>query len=275
MLPTDYAYGGWAASGEIDIMEQRGNLPNLCSGTLHHGGAYPNNKYTTTGDKTFAFDLSADYHVFGVEWTETKLTWFVDDQVTQSYDVMQWWNTSANNNPYSAKGQPWDKKFHFVLNVAVGGPQTGFFNGYPPLTDADYAKWKVAEMRVDYVRAWSQGGDCSQPATTSAPTPTSNPTSAPIPTSNPTSSPIPTSQPPLPTFVDDGKNPDNSEDGVNVMSGDAMDPIAKTTIIVAAAVGGAVFLLGMAAILAAVVILRRAQRNLDVAPVINTPINNY
>ena len=38
MLPTDWVYGGWAASGEIDIMELVGHEPNIGDGTLHYGG---------------------------------------------------------------------------------------------------------------------------------------------------------------------------------------------------------------------------------------------
>jgi len=158
MLPTERAYGGWAASGEIDIMEQKGDHPYVVSGTLHHGAGWPNNVWTTTGDKTFPVDLSQSYHVYGVEWTETSLIWFVDQTITQNYNLTRWWN-STSNNPYTAMGQPWDKKFHFVLNVAVGG---NFFGGYPALTDADVAAWKTTEMRIDYVRAWSKGGDCSK-----------------------------------------------------------------------------------------------------------------
>ena len=37
MLPTDWVYGGWAASGEIDIMELVGHEPNVVHGTLHYG----------------------------------------------------------------------------------------------------------------------------------------------------------------------------------------------------------------------------------------------
>ena len=35
MLPTDDKYGGWALSGEIDIMEYRGQNPKQVLGTLH------------------------------------------------------------------------------------------------------------------------------------------------------------------------------------------------------------------------------------------------
>jgi len=47
MLPSENKYGGWAASGEIDIMELVGHEPNKVYGTLHYGGEWPNNiRYT-------------------------------------------------------------------------------------------------------------------------------------------------------------------------------------------------------------------------------------
>lgn len=46
MLPVDETiYGGWAASGEIDIMEAKGRLPGQIGGTLHYGQVWPNNTY--------------------------------------------------------------------------------------------------------------------------------------------------------------------------------------------------------------------------------------
>ena len=51
MLPTDNAYGTWAASGEIDIMEARGQRPSLVEGTLHYGAQWPNNVYSGSGPR--------------------------------------------------------------------------------------------------------------------------------------------------------------------------------------------------------------------------------
>ena len=46
MMPQDDAYGGWAASGEIDIMESS-NATTSVGGALHYGGNYPNNTSTS------------------------------------------------------------------------------------------------------------------------------------------------------------------------------------------------------------------------------------
>src|SRR5262249_25242655 len=37
MLPQQDKYGGWPRSGEIDVMEARGQEPNKVLGTLHYG----------------------------------------------------------------------------------------------------------------------------------------------------------------------------------------------------------------------------------------------
>ena len=58
MLPTDEIYGGWPRSGEIDIVESRGNADFSCNGapigrqyagcTLHWGPDPNQNRYEFT-----------------------------------------------------------------------------------------------------------------------------------------------------------------------------------------------------------------------------------
>jgi beta-glucanase (GH16 family) len=38
MLGSDYATNTWPGCGEIDIMEHKGNEPNVIHGTLHYPG---------------------------------------------------------------------------------------------------------------------------------------------------------------------------------------------------------------------------------------------
>ena len=45
------------------------------------------------------------------------------------------WYEGGGPNPYTKNGQPWDQRFHMLLNLAVGG---NFF-GNEPLSDADVA----------------------------------------------------------------------------------------------------------------------------------------
>lgn len=165
MLPMENAYGGWAASGEIDIMQQRGNQPGVASGGLHHGATWPKSARTTNGEKVFPSDLSADYHVYALEWTETQMKWYVDSNNFQTQNLDRWWNTSATDSPYTAKGQPWDKPFYFSMKLAVGG---SLFNGYPALTNAQADAWKVSELRVDYVRVYKKGKKKSSSSSSSS-----------------------------------------------------------------------------------------------------------
>jgi len=57
MLPRYNEYGQWPASGEIDIMESRGNVnyprefgggPETFGSTMHWGPDYSTNQYTKT-----------------------------------------------------------------------------------------------------------------------------------------------------------------------------------------------------------------------------------
>lgn len=140
MMPQDDVYGGWAASGEIDIVEAV-NLGvaanNTVHGTIHHGGAWPNN--VSTGNAYLVpTDATTDFHVYALEWDPAEIRWYVDDVL---YAMQNAWSTTAA--PYPA---PFDQPFYLLLNVAVGGNWPGSPNATTvfPVT-----------MEVDWVRVWS------------------------------------------------------------------------------------------------------------------------
>jgi beta-glucanase (GH16 family) len=140
MLPTDEKYGGWAASGEIDIMELLGHEPNKVMGTIHYGGAWPKN--TSDGSQHFqlpAGDFSDDFHVFRLDWTETGMKWFVDDVLFRETPPSQWFSASA---PSPA---PFDQRFHLILNLAVGGNWPG-----SPAPSTRFP----CRMEVDWIRIY-------------------------------------------------------------------------------------------------------------------------
>lgn len=146
MLPNDDVYGVWAASGEIDVMEARGRVPNSTSGTIHYGGTWPNNTYTGT-DYIFPEGSTFDdgYHVYSLIWEEDSLTWYVDGNFFQYIPKSQWY--SANSSSDTA---PFDQDFYLIMNLAVGG----WFDG-GILPDAGFTS---AEMLVDYVRVYKAEG---------------------------------------------------------------------------------------------------------------------
>jgi beta-glucanase (GH16 family) len=139
MMPTEEAYGGWAASGEIDIMEFKGQEPNIVHATIHHGKQWPNNKHTTHQMKLKKGNFTDDFHTFALEWEEGVMRWAVDGEV---YHTLKEWSSSGG--PFPA---PFDQKFYIILNLAVGGG----FVGNPNET----TKYPVQYI-VDYVRVYQR-----------------------------------------------------------------------------------------------------------------------
>jgi len=139
MLPTDWEYGGWAASGEIDIVEMLGQETRKIYGTIHYGGSYPANTHKggsyTLKEGTFA----GDFHVFTLEWEEKEMRWYVDGKLY--YTQNDWYTTNGN---YPA---PFDKRFHLLLNVAVGGNWPG--------NPVESTTWPQ-QMDVEYVRVYKK-----------------------------------------------------------------------------------------------------------------------
>jgi len=166
MLPTDNAYGNWAASGEIDIMEYRGQEPTKVQSTLHYGGVWPNNVYDTSNPIDVGVDLSQDYHIYATEWEQNEIRFYVDNTMIASRNLDKSWCVPGKSCPYTQNGQPWDKKMHILLNLAIGG---GFFNGYPALTNALVQQWTNPSYTIDYVRVYAKS---DAPATTGAMTST-------------------------------------------------------------------------------------------------------
>ena len=142
MLPTDEVYGGWAASGEIDIMEAVNLDPATeVYGTLHYGGAWPDN--TSSGDSTTpSSNAWENFHEYAVEWEEGEVRWFVDDEL---YQTQTDWFSAAADFP-----APFNERFHIILNVAVGGSWPG-----PPDGTTTFPQ----ELLVDYVRVFECAAD--------------------------------------------------------------------------------------------------------------------
>lgn len=127
MLGANFDSVGWPTCGEIDIMEYRGNQPNVIHATVHYPG---NSGADGVTDTTFIQDVAADFHIYELEWDENNIIFSVDGEV---------YHTVPND-----ASLPFNLDFFLIMNVAMGGT----FGG-----DVDPG-FTQATMEVDYVRVY-------------------------------------------------------------------------------------------------------------------------
>lgn len=135
MLGDDFRTVGWPQCGEIDIMEYRGQAPNVANGAIHgpgySGGQALSGSYTREGA-----GFNEGFHIFAVDWTPTSITWSVDG--------VTYLTIGLESLP---DGTEWvyDHPFFLILNVAVGGSYVG---------DPNQSTQFPQTMLVDYVRVY-------------------------------------------------------------------------------------------------------------------------
>lgn len=142
MLPTDWVYGAWPLSGEIDIMEavnSNGAGGNAVHGTLHYGKAWPDNQYTGV-QYSPAKPVWQEFHTYSIEWEAGEIRWYVD-QNHYATQTQAGWYTAASTQP----GAPFDQLFHLILNLAVGGTWPGNPNAQTQFPQT---------MQIDFVRVY-------------------------------------------------------------------------------------------------------------------------
>lgn len=136
MLPTDWKYGDWPASGEIDIMEHVGYDPGVIHGTIHTE-AYNHTRQTQKEGKITVPDAQDAFHVYAVEWRKNKMDFFVDDKR---------YHTVIRDSKDDWRGWPFDQRFHLIMNIAVGGNWGGKMGIDPSI-------WPQ-RMEIEYVRVF-------------------------------------------------------------------------------------------------------------------------
>lgn len=134
MLSTDWSYGGWPESGEIDIMEHVGYEPDKIYGTVHTK-AYHHSIGTQKGGEVVVDDCEEEFHVYAIEWSHSKIDFFVDDNKYFTFSKEE-----------GSDKWPFDQRFHLLLNIAVGGN----WGGVKGVDESIFPQ----EMKVDYVRVY-------------------------------------------------------------------------------------------------------------------------
>lgn len=135
MLPTESVYGGWPHSGEIDILEHVGYDQDVVHISVHTQ-AYHHSIQTQKTAFTKIQEASDQFHLYRIDWTPQYIKGFVDDKELFHFD----------NENKTYKEWPFDQKFHWIINLAIGG----FWGGVEGVDDSIFP----VTFEVDYVRVY-------------------------------------------------------------------------------------------------------------------------
>jgi len=137
MLPTDWTYGdgGWPDNGEIDIMEHVGYNPGVIHASTHTDSY--NHRLGTQKTATINMpDAQDEFHIYSLEWSADTIHVFIDSTkyFTQVNDGSGW------------QAWPFDKDFHLILNLAIGGD----WGGVQGIDNSIFPQ----RLEIDYVRVY-------------------------------------------------------------------------------------------------------------------------
>ena len=118
-------------SGEIDFAEWFSQTPNLDIPNVHYIGA------TSTDTAQCPLPNPATFHTYGLEWTPSKLTIFLDGTTC----MVDYWHPLLPLSP----PEPFDQPFFINLTQALGT----YSNAFNPATTP-----MPATTQVDWVRVW-------------------------------------------------------------------------------------------------------------------------
>jgi beta-glucanase (GH16 family) len=135
MLSSDNTYGNWPASGEIDIMEHVGYDANKIHCSVHTS-AFNHLRGTQKTATKLISTATDNFHVYRVDWTPFAVRGYIDN--------VSYFEFKNENSGFAA--WPFNKNFHLLLNVAVGGN----WGGAQGVDDSAFP----ASMSVDYVKVF-------------------------------------------------------------------------------------------------------------------------
>jgi len=189
MLPVNNTYGAWPLSGEIDIMESRGNgrsYPDqgidYVRGSLNWGPlSFLNAVYKTFGWWTQRrTDYGEGFHTYALEWTSDFLRIYVDTRLHFMLEL-------SFNEPFFSRGDfpsvvqngstpivlenpwvngtnatPFDQPFYLILDLAVGGTN-GWFpdnaGSKPWLDGSNIAMREFAQAQDTWYPTWGSDNE--------------------------------------------------------------------------------------------------------------------
>ncbi|ODN06057.1 Beta-1,3-glucan-binding protein [Orchesella cincta] len=191
LMPQANRYGMWPQSGEIDIMESRGNRVlvtpagedigcNQFGSTLHFGINRTTDMWRLAHFKrNDPAGFHSKFHNYGLIWTPDQFIFTLDDEImgTITPPPGGFWEMGNFTGPKlwdNNKMSPFNQPFYIILNVAVGG-DSGYFpentkppkpwkNGSPTAREdfwSSRSEWlptwdaENSALQLDYIRIWA------------------------------------------------------------------------------------------------------------------------
>lgn len=184
MMPVKDTYGPWPQSGEIDIMESRGNNwtyaqggNNIVSSALHWGPNPANDAWWKTNNKhkILRGNFGEGFNTFGLEWSQKYIFTYVNTRLMQvlytNFNKPMWQRggfpqTNENGTRIAdswsqtgRKNTPFDQEFYLIINLAVGGTNGWFEDNKslkPWVNGSPNAKKDFWSAREDWFPTWKQ-----------------------------------------------------------------------------------------------------------------------
>ncbi|WP_448501572.1 glycoside hydrolase family 16 protein [Sphingomonas sp.] len=136
MLPAD---GTWPEMGEIDIMEMVGWDAGVVHATLH-SGSFNHARGTQRGAQKAVPTACTRFHDYQLDWRPDAITIGIDGKAYMRV---------ANDRPGDRGAWPFDRPYHLILNLAIGGD----WGGKEGVDDDAFPM----RLSIDHVRYWKAG----------------------------------------------------------------------------------------------------------------------
>ncbi|KAH1020465.1 hypothetical protein HUJ04_010118 [Dendroctonus ponderosae] len=187
LLPRYNAYGTWPSSGEIDLLESRGNKdyvnPNgmnvgtqQVGHTLHWAPSVGANQWAKTHfDKNDPAGYDTDFHIYKLVWNSNGFIFYIDNEEVGVINPPEggFWEmgefaSTGVENPWVAgtKMAPFDQQFYLIINLAIGG--VNYFSdentnagGKPWSNESPTASSDFWGARSQWEPSWNRNTDSS------------------------------------------------------------------------------------------------------------------
>ncbi|TLX76857.1 glycosyl hydrolase family protein [Labilibacter sediminis] len=139
-------YGSWPRAGEIDIMEHVGYDPKNFHCALHTLNKNGMNGQNAHANQTFDTNVADDFHVITMEWVENEFMGY--DRIHMYIDGIKTTTFSETKQLQDSGDWPFNDRFFFILNLAIGGS----WGGVQGVDDSMFDNPVL--YKVDYVKVY-------------------------------------------------------------------------------------------------------------------------